>query len=94
AIRQVPGVWDCAVVGLPDERFGERPAAFIVAARDCDLDGPALTAAVQRHCEEYLGRFKRPTTVQLLAALPRTPVGKLLRRRLREIATASQEQSQ
>src|SRR6185369_4306168 len=77
AIRQVPGVWDCAVVGLPDERFGERPAAFIVADRDSAQDGPALIAAVQRHCELQLGRFKRPTSIQLLAALPRTPVGKL-----------------
>jgi long-chain acyl-CoA synthetase len=94
AIRQVPGVWDCAVVGLPDERFGERPAAFIVPAHDSGLDGAAITAAVQRHCELHLGRFKRPTTIQLLTSLPRTPVGKLLRRRLREIATNSQEQSQ
>lgn len=93
AIRQVPGVWDCAVVGLPDERFGERPAAFIVPARDSGLDGPSLVAAVQRHCETHLGRFKRPTSIQLLAALPRTPVGKLMRRRLREIATTSLEQS-
>src|SRR6185369_2218343 len=89
AIRQVPGVWDCAVVGLPDERFGERPAAFIVVDRNCGFDEASIVAAVQRHCELHVGRFKRPSMIHALATLPRTPVGKLIRRRLREVALTS-----
>ena len=45
AIREAPGVWDCAVVGVADERFGERPVAFVVPRRDAGADMPALIAA-------------------------------------------------
>jgi long-chain acyl-CoA synthetase len=81
AIRQVPGVWDCAVVGQPDERFGERPVAFVVPQRGSE---PAeLQAAVRRHCEQHLGRFKQPQAIHLIDELPRSATGKLLRRVLR-----------
>ena len=92
AIRAVPGVWDCAVVGVADERFGERPVAFVVPERehasDGKLDNPSLIAAVERHCEQHLGRFKRPSSIQSIDSLPRSPTGKLLRRRLRELVNA------
>ena len=91
AIREAPSVWDCAVVGVPDERFGERPVAFVVPRRDAGADMPALIAAVQHHCEQHLGRFKRPKWIHTLDSLPRSPTGKLLRRRLRELATSIQE---
>jgi fatty-acyl-CoA synthase len=83
AIRDVPGVWECAVVGVPDERFGERPAAFVVPRHG--FDPHALIADVQRHCEQHLGRFKQPVRIVCIATLPRSPTGKLLRRRLREL---------
>jgi fatty-acyl-CoA synthase len=89
AIRELPGVWDCAVVGVPDEHFGERPVAFVVPARDAAPDD--LLAAVRRHCEQRLGRFKQPTAIHALDALPRSPTGKLLRRRLRELIPPSKE---
>ena len=85
-IRQAPGVWDCAVVGVPDERFGECPVAFVVPDRGAaGADAPTLVAAVHRHCEQHLGRFKRPAGIRILDSLPRSPTGKLLRRRLREL---------
>lgn len=90
-IREAPGVWDCAVVGVADERFGERPVAFVVPDRDDPAEAPAIIAAVQRHCEQHLGRFKRPSQIQTLDSLPRSPTGKLLRRRLRELAIPIQE---
>lgn len=90
-IRDTPGVWDCAVVGVPDEQFGERPVAFIVPVRNSMADGPTLMAAVQRHCTQHLGRFKRPSEIHILDSLPYSPTGKLLRRRLREIIVPLQE---
>jgi acyl-CoA synthetase (AMP-forming)/AMP-acid ligase II len=81
-IRNVPGVWDCAVVGVADERFGERPVAFVVPCRDAPA---TLLADVHRHCERQLGRFKQPAGFHLLDTLPRSATGKLLRRRLREM---------
>ena len=82
AIRAVPGVWDCAVVGVADERFGERPVAFVVPVRG--IDPAALVAAVRSHCERHLGRVKRPDAIYIAADLPRSPTGKLLRRELRK----------
>ncbi|MCE8517280.1 AMP-binding protein [Ruegeria pomeroyi] len=72
-----PGVGECAVVGLPDERWGKIVAAFVkrngcVSADDLDA-----------HCRASgLAAFKRPRQVIFVADLPRSPVGKLLRRLL------------
>jgi fatty-acyl-CoA synthase len=86
-IREAPGVWDCAVVGVPDERFGERPIAYIVPIRSSITDGPILITEVQNHCKLHLGRFKRPSEIHILDSLPYSPTGKLLRRRLRELSS-------
>ncbi len=89
AIAAVPGVWECAVVGVAHERFGERPVAFVVPHRAHD---PAtVLEAVQRHCEQVLGRFKQPEAIHLLPELPRTPTGKLLRRQLRQTTPSHHE---
>jgi fatty-acyl-CoA synthase len=83
AILEVPGVWECSVVGVPDERFGERPVAFIVATRDAAHDSSALLERVRAHNQERLGKLKRPDEMLLVDQLPRTPTGKVLRRELR-----------
>lgn len=95
ALREVQGVWDCAVVGVPDDRFGERPVAFVVATRHAQGDDPkavqgasGLVPRLTAHCEQYLGRVKRPAAIRLIDALPRSPTGKLLRRQLQEIFTS------
>jgi len=84
AILEVPGVWDCAVVGVPDERFGERPVAFVVAARDQAHDTAALLERIRAHNRDRLGRVKQPTDIRIVDALPRTATGKVLRRVLRD----------
>lgn len=90
-IRDTPGVWDCAVVGVSDERFGERPVAFIVPDR-ASLDTVSnLISAVHDRCEQHLGRFKRPACIQMIDSLPRSPTGKLLRRQLRDLFIPNQE---
>jgi 2-furoate---CoA ligase len=74
-----PAVSEVAVVGLPDERWGKVVAAF-VAAR-----APVTEEELDRHCREGgLASFKRPRRYVFVAEVPRSPVGKLLRRKLVE----------
>lgn len=91
AIGAIAGVWECAVVGVTDERFGERPVAFVVPVRGTDID--QLVAQVRRHCEQTLSRFKRPDAIHVVEKLPRSPTGKLLRRELRQQIPPTTEHS-
>ncbi len=72
-------VGDCAVFGVPDERWGEVPKAVVVPAQAQTVDADALLA----YCREHLASFKCPKTVDLLDELPRTPTGKILKKDLR-----------
>ena len=74
-----PGVLECAVIGVPDDHSGEVPKLFVVKK------DPALTEAeLRRHCEENLTGYKRPKHIEFRKELPKTNVGKILRRALRE----------
>ena len=78
-----PGVLECAVVGVPDSHSGEVPKLFVVKK------DPALTEAdIRRHCEANLTGYKRPRYVEFRKELPKTNVGKILRRALRDEARA------
>jgi fatty-acyl-CoA synthase len=84
-ISRIPGVLEVAVVGVPDERFGEAPVAVIVAAAEADVDVVAIEAA----CRERLAPFKCPRRFLVRAEpLPRNPTGKILKRVLRPWAAA------
>jgi acyl-CoA synthetase (AMP-forming)/AMP-acid ligase II len=72
-------VLEAAVVGRPDERWGEVPVAF-VALRP---DAAATPAELIEHCRAQLAKFKVPKDVVLVDALPRNPSGKVLKRDLR-----------
>jgi len=73
-----PGVLEAAVIGVPDEHSGEVPKLFIVKK------DPALTEqALQDFLKEQLTGYKRPKYIEFRADLPKTPVGKILRRELR-----------
>jgi len=73
-----PGVMEAAVIGVPDEHSGEVPKIFIVKK------DPSLTEAqVMDFLKENLTGYKRPKYVEFRADLPKTPVGKILRRELR-----------
>src|SRR5262249_55401580 len=75
-------VLEAAVVGRPDERWGEVPIAFVVLR-----DGSSATAdELVEHCRGQLAKFKVPKDVLFLDALPRNPSGKVLKRELREQA--------
>jgi len=78
-IYQMPEVQDVAVIGLPDERWGERPVAIVVPKPGATLD----FAALETHCRAHLAGFKVPAALHLRATLPRNPSGKILKRVLR-----------
>lgn len=76
------GVADAAVVGVPNTETGERVIAYVVAS-DAALTSEALTA----YCREHLTGYKMPRVIEIIDELPKSPVGKVLRRELRDIAT-------
>ncbi len=78
-VTHMPGVLECACVAVPDEHTGEAVKLFIVKK------DPALTEdAVRQHCRSNLAGYKRPKYIEFRAELPKTPVGKILRRVLRD----------
>jgi acyl-coenzyme A synthetase/AMP-(fatty) acid ligase len=79
ALRLVPGVTDAGVVGVPDERLGAVPVAFLVTDRDESDDELRAT------CREHLAPYKVPVAFHRVDALPRTEVGKLRRGELAEL---------
>ena len=72
-------VLEAAVVGRPDERWGEVPVAFVVLRPDATATPDVLL----EHCRTQLARFKVPKDIMFLDALPRNPSGKVLKRELR-----------
>ncbi len=80
-LSQLPGVLECAAVGIPDDKTGEAVKVVIVK-RDAGL----TEAAVRAFCEANLTGYKRPRLVEFRTDLPKTTVGKILRRALREAA--------
>jgi long-chain acyl-CoA synthetase len=78
-VSQLDGVLECAVVGVPDEKSGEAVKLVIVRKN------PALSEAqVRDYCKLNLTGYKQPKVVEFRADLPKTPVGKILRRELRD----------
>ena len=78
-VTQLQGVLECAAVGVQDEHSGEAVKLVIVK------DNPALTEQqVRDHCAQHLTGYKRPKVVEFRTELPKTPVGKILRRELRD----------
>jgi long-chain acyl-CoA synthetase len=80
-VTQMDGVLECAAVGVPDAKAGEAVKLVIVRSN------PAVTEAeVRKYCEAQLTGYKRPKVVEFRTELPKTPVGKILRRELRDKA--------
>lgn len=83
----IPGVVEAAVIGVSDERLGERVVAMIVSS------APLEERSIQARCETQLARYKVPREVRFVEALPRNASGKVDRRRLRVEAVQPEETS-
>jgi long-chain acyl-CoA synthetase len=77
-------VLDCAVVGVPHEHLGEVPALFVVPRPQQAIENEALLA----HCRQHLSAYKVPHVIRLIAEVPRTGSGKIIRYKLRELIEA------
>ncbi len=79
-ISSMPGVRECAVIGLPHRKLGEIVKAYIVK------DKPELTEAqVIQYCKEQMTSYKRPRKIAFIDEMPKSNVGKILRRHLRDL---------
>lgn len=82
-----PAVAQVAVVGMPDDVFGEQVVAFLVLNEDPSTD--EVLASVSQHAKAQLANYKVPRKLVPIAELPRNPSGKILKRKLREFDFAS-----
>jgi acyl-CoA synthetase (AMP-forming)/AMP-acid ligase II len=81
-----PGVFECAVIGVPDDDWGESLRAFVVLRAGAEVDEDEL----RRWCREGLADYKCPKRFFFVEALPRNPTGKVQKRELREAARGRQ----
>ncbi|MGE0278990.1 MAG: AMP-binding protein [Rhizobiaceae bacterium] len=80
AVQAVDGVLECACIGVPDEKTGEALRVFAVKASGADIDADTIIA----HCRKVLAGYKVPKQIVFIDALPKSNVGKILRRELRD----------
>lgn len=78
-LAQLPQVREVAVIGVPDDQYGQRLVAYVVLHPGESLDAEA----VREYVRHYLARFSVPREVHFIAELPRNATGKILARELR-----------
>jgi acyl-CoA synthetase (AMP-forming)/AMP-acid ligase II len=84
ALYTHPGVHECAVVGLPDAKYGESVTAVVVSAPGAVLDAETLI----EHCRPRIAGYKLPRRIEFVDALPKSAMGKVLKTDLREALKA------
>jgi acyl-CoA synthetase (AMP-forming)/AMP-acid ligase II len=80
ALMSHPQILDAAVVGIPDEKWGETVMGFVILAEDASISEDEIIA----YSREKIAGFKCPKTIKFINEIPRNPTGKVLRRELRE----------
>jgi acyl-CoA synthetase (AMP-forming)/AMP-acid ligase II len=88
-LAEHPAVMEVAVIGIPDQTWGESVKAVVALKPGTTATEEELVA----HCREHLARFKCPRSVDVVEALPRNPTGKILKRELRKPYWAGHERS-
>ncbi|MDM0028288.1 fatty acid--CoA ligase [Variovorax saccharolyticus] len=86
-IAEVPGVQECAVVGVRDEKWGERPMAFVVRKAGMELDSTAICARLLEHVDsKRISKYAVPEAdrIAFVSEIPKTSVGKINKKVLRE----------
>jgi acyl-CoA synthetase (AMP-forming)/AMP-acid ligase II len=78
-----PEITECAVIGVPDDRWGEAVTGVVVAA-DPDVDPAALTERLLAHCRQHLAGFQVPKRIEVRVGLPKTATGKIQKHELRD----------
>ncbi|OBL04168.1 acyl-CoA synthetase [Mycobacterium sp. 1245499.0] len=78
ALAQHPAVAENVVIGVPDERFGQRLAAYVVAQPGSEIDA----AQLREYLKDRVSRFEQPRDINVVDSIPRNPTGKVLRREL------------
>jgi fatty-acyl-CoA synthase/long-chain acyl-CoA synthetase len=80
ALNHHPKVFDCAIIGVPDEQWGESLKAYVVLKPDCT----ATPEEIIEYCRQNLAPYKKPKSVEFVPDLPRNPSGKVMKKVLRE----------
>jgi long-chain acyl-CoA synthetase len=81
ALYTHPSILECAVIGIPDELYGERVKAFVVLK----AGQSAASEELRQHCKQRLAEYKVPSDVEFIDELPKGPTGKILKRVLVEV---------
>jgi acyl-CoA synthetase (AMP-forming)/AMP-acid ligase II len=89
AVNQHPAVLECAVIGVPDEVWGESVKAFVVLKPDTS----ATEAEIIETARAHLASYQKPRSVEFVAQLPKAPTGKILKRQLRDPYWADHDRS-
>lgn len=89
-------VADCTVIGVPDERAGERPIAYVVKSNSVGLEesDAAVKRSIIKFIEKDKARHKWLKDVRFIDVVPKSPSGKILRRMLRDQYKAEQKKGQ
>ena len=84
ALAEHPDIADNAVIGVPDERFGHRLAAFVVLQPGSDVD----ETAIREYLKGKVSRFEQPRDINIVDSIPRNPAGKVVRKELDQLSGA------